>query len=216
MRKVLWIIPLLLLFAGNGAPSAQADTVYTYTGSAYTACDGVPYSSPSISLPTPGTCGPYALSITFQVAAPLDNLTALTNVDALVTDFTITDGSGFTINQLNWTAYYFSVATDPIGDITEWTILGQAPIPSTPLLYVISSSSASGGCASLLPSDTGCYDDALILAGSRPTNDYGQSYSPGTWAPPVTSTPEPSSLLLLGTGLLILIGAMRWKRLACS
>ena len=217
MRKSLWITPLVLLFAAIGASSAQADTVYTYTGNAYTACDGSPYSSPSISLPTPGTCGPYALSITFDVAAPLDNLTSLTNIDALVTTFTITDGAGFTINQSNWTEYDFSVATDATGDITEWLIDGQAPIPNIPFTYAAGSSSTGGACPSLLPGDTGCHDVALILAGTRPTNDYGESYSSGTWEPPVTTTPEPPSYLLLGIGLLSLLAlAGRTKRLTPS
>ncbi|MFZ0978852.1 MAG: PEP-CTERM sorting domain-containing protein [Candidatus Acidiferrales bacterium] len=217
MRKSLWITPLVLLFAAIGASSAQADTVYTYTGNAYNACDGSPYSSPSISLPTPGTCGPYALSITFDVAAPLDDLTSLTNIDALVTTFTITDGAGFTINQSNWTEYYFSVATDATGDITEWLIDGQAPIPNTPLIYAAGSSSAEFACALPIPSDTECYDEALILAGSRLTNDYAESYASGTWAPPVTTTPEPPSYLLLGMGLLGLLAlAGRTKRLTPS
>ncbi len=201
--KFVFSIGLLGLLGLMLPGSLRADTVYTYTGNAYTACDGIPYSNPAILLPTPGTCGPYALSVTFDVMAgtPLDNLTG-TNIDAAVTTFTFTDGSGMNITQLNWSAYNFFRATDSLGDITAWEIVGQAPVTDG----IVIAMDTLGG--SFLPADTP-NDESILVGDGRPTLDYGESFTPGTWT--VTSVPEPSSLLLLGTGLLALMG-IGWRR----
>lgn len=143
--------------------------------------------------------GPYnehdAVSGSFTLATVLgDNLDNATLTPAL---FSFTDGL-ITINNAN--AYFgenatsFNVSTDASGEITAWSIFLFAPN----LFLFTGSDIGQGG--------TYAYD-----LGQRGIS-YGYVIGePGTWT--VSSTPEPGSLMLLGTGLLGLAG-MGWKRFA--
>lgn len=177
------------------APSAKADTVYTYTGNPYTSCVG--------TYTCTGTT-PF-LSVTFDVASgtPLDNLTLSSPGSDLTPDistFSFSDGSGLNITQANASVFGFEVSTDGSGAIVNWAILAEIPSPLDQYQFVNTDNWAGG-----------------IADGSESTPyDAGTNGgTPGTWTSVVTSTPEPSSSLLLGTGLLgVLALAVIGKRLA--
>jgi len=176
------------------APSAKADTVYTYTGNPFTSCVGT------------YTCGttPF-LSVTFDVTpgTPLDNLTLFSPGSDLTPDimtFSFSDGSGLDITQANASDFGFEVSTNGSGAIVNWAILAEIPSPLDQYQFANTDNWAGE-----------------IADGSEST-PYGVGTNggiPGTWTSVVTSTPEPSSSLLLGTGLLGLLAlAVKGKRLA--
>ena len=98
--------------------SVRADTVYTYTGKAYTDCLGV-YC----------TGGPFALNVTFDVLAgtPLDNLTlgGTGLITADVSTFSFIGGTGLEISLPTATSYSFDMATDSSGNLLSWFIFAS-------------------------------------------------------------------------------------------
>jgi len=181
---------------------ASADTVYTYTGNPYTDCSGTYLIGSS--------CGPYSLSITFDVAAgtPLDNLTIYapgSYITGDVVTFSFTDGTVLNLNQGNANALEdFVIGTDASGNITSWYIAAQEDF-GPPI----------GGDWGAL-STCNQYNGEKDISGN--THQYpipGSGYntnSCGRWSMAGT-TPEPSSSLLLSTGLLGLMAlAARCKR----
>jgi hypothetical protein len=175
------------------APSAKADTVYTYTGNDYTFCGG-----------TYCTGGPYALSIMFDTTltgTALNNL-PLTNINATITSFKFTDGSGLTLdnsNDLIVGSPEIDISTNASGNIVAWFVLAYN-FPGTqmetfwdwPLNFI-------PGAPLLRPRGADFSETTDIFAG-----DYGFiGNDPGTWRMGVLTTPEPSTFLLLATGLLV-------------
>jgi hypothetical protein len=183
-RSVLLIAGAL--FAMELAPSAKADTVYTYTGNDYTSCGG-----------TYCTGGPYALAITFDTTltgSALVNL-AFTNITATITSFKFTDGSGLTLdntNDLVLGSPDIQISTNASGNIVAW-FAGAYTFPATTQMQT-NWDSPFGFIPGADFSET-----APSFAG-----DFGFLFNdPGTWSMvSTTATPEPSTLLLLATGLL--------------
>ena len=98
------------LLAMGLAPSAQATTIYTYTGNHYTTCSG-----------TYCTGGPYALSVSFTTTLTGSSLANLpfTDISATITSFTFTDGSGLTlVSNLG----RLEISTDASGNISTWVV----------------------------------------------------------------------------------------------
>lgn len=178
--------------------SLRADTVYTYKGNAYTSCTGI----------TPATVGadcsggPFALSITLDVVAgtPLDNLTLFgtgSDITSDVSKYSFTDGTGLNITQADGSLPFFDIGTDAYGNITSWEM--GADYPAGPCVFCTQYTVLS------LRSSVADVDKSVnlpypYLVGLTTT---WTSFTPGTWSPVVTA--EPSTYLLLGTGLLGLL-----------
>lgn len=188
-RAVRVLLAGALLSLGLG-PAAKAGpvTTYTYTGPAFTEFSGT------------DTCLPECyISGSFTVSSPLgDDLTA-DNITSLVTSFSFTDGYA-TLNNANISSASFVIWTNGSGQITEWGILLTGGSPEVEM-------------------QTNYSDDTLDdltfdpVAGVPPEGDYtneaqvveyGLESGNLLWgeSTPSTTTPEPTSLLLLSTGLL--------------
>ena len=169
--------------------AAHADTVYTYTGNAFTISDA-PYDSSD------------SVTGSFTVASPLaanmvlpSNFTwGSSNVNW--TSFSFSDGFDPAITNLTVNPEFalLAVGTDSSGDITSWYVS-----------FVIADFSSQLTTTTFgHPIDYG-----LEINGGAAQVDN----NPGTWSSSTSTdsaaTPEPSSLALLGTGLAGMCGAIR-------
>ena len=192
---------LLCAFCFLGLPpAARADSAtYTYTGNAFTNC----YNAYA------GKCTHETISIT--LTAPLgDNLNA-TQVSSSVTSFVFSDGSGLNVNPSNAGFGSFFVSTDPFGNITQWW--AQAGFCLDPSCSTVDFVETLSGLFEGTPI-SGSLDFATVnFPAGNPCTTSAPSFdpaacvfldtafvgnNPGTW-----STPEPSTLLMLGFGLII-------------
>jgi hypothetical protein len=157
---------------------AFADTfTYTYTGNDFTVVQG------SYTL-TDSVTGEFALS------APLSDTTSY---DAIPTSFSFSDGIQTITNSTPGISVFgFDVTTDASGDIVSWLID----------IGVLTNSGSGNYFTSL---STANVSNGAIDSGYNPFtgNEGSIRNDPGTWT--VTdnpaATPEPSSLILLGSGL---------------
>jgi PEP-CTERM motif len=191
--------------------SLRADETYTYTGMDYNELGG-----------TYTTGGPYALSITFDTSltlAQLENLPG-TDITADITSFTFSDGSGNNIvDPGNSTSFDFTITTNAFGDIEGYSIAALVtPLGETGQYY---EDFASFAIATGQEDFSENY--AEIADVEQGSTNYGKNESyantdyenTGFWsAPAAVTTPEPSTLPLLGIGLIgVLLLAARRKRL---
>jgi hypothetical protein len=193
---------LCLMLPGSG----RADTIYTYTGNPYTVCSGT-YVCNGVT--------PF-LSITFDTTltgAQLDNLTAggnaaSGNLTASVISFTFTDHVGVTLDQTNYTpdSLVIQLSTNGLGIPTEWR------------LEVDSTNDEAGSCTTGVDDDA-CsvpagQEDQSVLADPSGGSLLLTAGQLGQWT---VTTPEPSSFLLLGSGLLCVAAlVLRSKRQSTS
>ena len=178
-----------------------ADTyTYTYTGKDFTALNN--YGIPQVF-----TTSDF-LTIDFTLSAPLaDSLPKNTAITPA--SFTVSDGYQMFTNQ-NATAG-FQVGTDASGQITLWDIYA----------FTIVDSIEDEDLSEL--TGPGVFSDHALFnysfSDGEPDGIFDSAISPekGSWTvtdnPAPAVTPEPSSLLLFGTGILGLAAAVK-RRLA--
>jgi hypothetical protein len=176
----------LLLFAAIGAPTAHAQTTYTYTGNDFTTFVG---------LTCPSDC---SIDGSFTVSSPLGPGTTTTKVTPTAFDFYISTADSPTWTNLNGaSAGPFSVTTNATGLIISWDIAFYSSGHVYPIF--VTSYGDSGNT------------DQFTYGLNPPMTSYIDGLNtddPGTW----TMTPEPSSLILMLTGGVWLWLVMR-KRL---
>jgi hypothetical protein len=193
--SVFGVVVICSLLAFGFAPSARADATYTYTGQPFTYFQGADSCTNGV-----GEC---SLSGTVTFASPLppnheEPLPAGCCGSLSPLSFSFTDGV-HTLNSSNSAFSYFFLWTGSDGQIDGW-FLGSEPI--TMSRNETQDLGSDGPLA-----DLGTISD---ITGTVPGNWAWNENTPGTWT--LTTTPEPSSLILLGMGLLGMAGAWRWKR----
>jgi hypothetical protein len=165
--------------------SAFADTVYTYTGNTYTFNNGDIYNPSG------------HISGSFDLASPLGDNETWEVVNPL--SFTFTDGT-FTLTKATVFPEFaesFAFKTDASGNIVAWNI----SLDDIPFHYIFTE-------------NIGPYVSDYAVDPSAPVYAYaGNMQDAGTWTSSAPSpVPEPSTILLFGTGILGTLGALRKRQ----
>ena len=222
MRKLITILALLGLSTGFAALTASADTTIAYTvDGTFSAMPGFPSTSLSnagdsftltFSVDS-GVLGPNPIGIGMSPDVPISftytDITtpgfSLTNQSGIVNFFTAGDGGlfGVTFTGADGNVFMFELFGEGCGDMPiPATCVGGFTDGTPPVL-------ATGGPFGIDPTSFfGEFDAEGTPIG---VNDISGSV---TGTPSTTPVPEPSSLLLLGSGFLALGGFARKRVVA--
>jgi len=177
---------LLLFWAAMAVgPSAVGNTIYTYTGNAFTTFNGIDSCPPECKI-----------TATFVLSQPLADNLSFEFVDPL--SYSLTDGN-IVLDETNSSVFNtldFNVWTDSVGHLTGWflNVAGNSGTPyqldttyQTEFPFIINTDETQ----TLSCSNSSCTDIG-----------YASNYQdPATWSVS-TATPEPSSVFLVVTVLL--------------
>jgi hypothetical protein len=164
---------------------SQADTTYDYTGTQFTSCISV--------------TGPCNLTGEVTLSGPL---VANSLQQPIPVSFSFTS-VGVTNTQENSTTSFFQFQTDGSDNIVGWRAVANSPLGNIASFNVSNIVGGGGDAASLTPGI-----DGIAAFGSTPAL--------GAWTmadSTPTATPEPSSVLLLASGLGLL--ALLSKKIVC-
>jgi len=185
--------------------SALADTIYSYQGNpfeivGYTGCGcgpGLPFTTDDF------------VSGSFTVSTPLRANRPFSSIEPIA--FSFSNGVDTLTSNDSFFNFIFEVGTDSTGAITRWYIVMEtAGIP--PGYYGISTANTVFGGNPYI-ADSGLTPTTPVISPYDVFGDNGND--PGTWTVSETtpSTPEPSSIVLLGSGMVGLATLIK-RRLA--
>ncbi len=210
VRRTVCIFLRALLLLGALAvvltPAARADTIYTYTGQSLGNFSNGFACKVGFSCPITGsftTLQPLGPNKGFGGGIP--TLLAFSFTDGLTTWTNTNSSSGFSP---------FTALTDATGNITQWDI--SLFLPQSGGLFLYMETTNLPGFPLQLEVDvsgvTTFPQTCAVVCGNTPfAFNVNQ---PGTWSvssTPPAPTPEPSGLLLLGSGLMSVMGLARRK-----
>lgn len=182
-RPAVWLgVLILATFCTPPANCTPLGAIYTYTGNDFTSASA-PFTTSD------------KITGSFTVAAALGDNQSLTSITPIA--FTFSDGV-YTVTNLTAISYFIEVATNSLGQITDWEIgINESALP---LIQTLGPISDLTDCCSDLVSNA-----SWTGFGDNPQGDNG------SWT--ATLLPEPSPFVLTITALLALAFVAR-KRVA--
>lgn len=196
-RNLMWrAAPIIVALLTIGS-SADAATMFSYTGNDFTECSNQP------------DCTNYSLSLWFTVAATNVENYSLLSLTPFVTDYSVTDEYGtFGPDTIGASFQVDLFSTDGSGDPASWNVTLQYGGDGT-----------LGGSADTIYLSPNQAGDSDISCDNGFCNQWQQGTNfkdPGTWTVTrnVGAVPEPSMWMMMLAGFGLIGAALRYQRTA--